>query len=142
MYLMLQDRSCSPLFASKDKGSRIWLMNKYLILEDMSQLSKLNWCPVPFQMLWSTQLMDVWLMAMTRNGRPETSWMPDTVRMLGHLGLSNWFEPRAMPGRAAAGLYSISAVSTVGRKMLLFAAVHSDIWCTKTSQWIWSQRPL
>lgn len=52
MYLMLEDRSCSPLFASKDEGSRIWLMNTYLILKDMSLLSKLNWCPIPFQVIW------------------------------------------------------------------------------------------
>lgn len=41
-------------------------MNKCLILEDTSQLSELNWCPVPFQMTWSIQVLDVWLMAMTR----------------------------------------------------------------------------
>lgn len=134
MYLVLEDRSCSPLFASKDEGSRIWLMYKYLILEDTSQLSKLNWCPVPFQMLWSTQVMDVWLMAMTCR-RPEPSCM------LGHLGLGNSLEPQATPGRTAARLCKVSAVSTVGRKKLSFAAVLSGVWCTKTSQWIWSQDP-
>ena len=135
MDLMLEDRSCSPLFASKDEGSRIWLRNKYFILEDMSRLSKLNWCPVPFQVIWSTQMMDVWLMAMTC-GTPEPSWMPDTVHMLGHLDLGSWFEAQAMPGRMAARLCNVSAVSTVGRKELLFAAVCSGIWCTNTSPWI------
>lgn len=43
----------------------IWLMNKYLIIKHTGQLSKLNWCPVPFQVIWSTHVMDVWLMAMT-----------------------------------------------------------------------------
>lgn len=126
MYLMLEDRSC---FAFKDEGSRIWLMNKYLILEDTSQLSKLNWCPVPFQVLQSTQVMDTWLMAMTC-GRP------DTVRALGHPGLGNWFEPQAMPGRTAARLCNVSAVSTAGRKQISFAAVHSGDWCAKNSRWI------
>lgn len=41
-------------------------MNKSSILEDMSQLSELHWCPVPFQMTWSVQVLDVGLMAMTR----------------------------------------------------------------------------
>lgn len=84
-------------------------MNKYLIHKDTSQLCKLNWRPVPFQMIWSTQVMDGWLMAMN-GGRPECSWMPDTVHELGHLGLGHWFEPQAMPGRTAARLCNVSAV--------------------------------
>lgn len=78
--------------------------------------------------------MDVWLMAMTC-GMPEPSWMPDTVRVLGHLGLGNWFEPQAMPGMMAAELCNVSAVSTVGRKKVSFAAVCSGVWCTNISQW-------
>lgn len=133
IYLMPENRSCSPLFSPTDKGSRIWLMNKYLILEDAAQLSKLNRCPVPFQMIWSTYVMDVWLMAMTC-GRPELRWMPDTIHLLGHPGLGNWFEPQAMSGRTAVRLCNVSAVNIVGRKKLSFAAVCSGIWCTNSSQ--------
>lgn len=69
-------------------------------------------------------------------GTPEPSRMPDTVYVLGHLGLGNWFEPQAMLGRMAVRLCNVTAGSTVGRKKLLFAADCSGVWCTNMSQWI------
>lgn len=101
-------------------------MNKYLILEDMSQLSELSWCPVPFQMIWSIQVLDVWLVAMTRAQLD--------ARHCTHAQTPG-FEPQAMLGRMAAGICDVSAVSTAGREKLLFAAVCCGVWCTNMSQW-------
>lgn len=99
-------------------------MNKYLVLEDTSQLSELNWCPDPCQMTWSIPVLDVWLMAMTRaqlDARHCThAWIPG-------------FELQAVLGRM--GMHNVSAVSTAGREKLLLAAVCCGVWCTKMSQW-------
>lgn len=101
-------------------------MDKYLIHEDTRQLSELNWCPVPFQTIWSIQVLDAWLMAMTRaqlDARHCTrAWTP-------RLGL------QAMLGRLAVGICNVSSVSTAEREKISLAAVCSGAWCTNMSQW-------
>lgn len=101
-------------------------MNKYLMLENTGQLSEWNWCPVPFEMTWSIQVLDVWLMAMTRaqlDARHCThAWTPG-------------FGPQAMFSRMAVGIHNVSAVRTAGREKLLLAAVCCGVWYANMSQW-------
>lgn len=52
---------------------------------------------------------------MTR-GTPEPSSMPDTVYVLGHLGVGSWFEPQAMLGRMAVRLCNVTAGVQFGGK--------------------------
>lgn len=75
-------------------------------------------------------MLGVWLMAMTRaqlGARHCThAWTPG-------------FAPQAMPGRVAAGILDVPAVSTAGREKLLIAAVCCGVWCTNMSLWNSSQ---
>lgn len=128
MYLMSEDGSRSPPFNSRGEGSRIWLVTKNVTPEeDASQMvpsAVSNALEYPSDVRVADG-RDLW----------DTTAHCTCAR---HLHLGNWFEPQAMPGRMAARLCRVSAVSTAGRTKLSFAAVHSGLWCGETSQWPWS----